>query len=171
MMQGDFHPALAHGTACIRASTHKRRVQAHNHWPRARKRRAQAECGFCGMNEENGKNPRPVRKLWIGIGILVLLSPLGIIIPRYFGAKGAWGEWGLDQIEKLAGFVPEGMKRIAHIWQAPMTDYTVPGQGTGFGGGLGYLLAGILGVGATAGLMYLVTKMLMRRNGSSERKR
>jgi cobalt/nickel transport protein len=126
---------------------------------------------FCRMNEENGKNPRPAGKLWIGIGILVLLSPLGIIIPGYCGAKGAWGEWGLDQIEKLVGFVPEGMRRIAHIWRAPMTDYAVPGQGTGLGGGLGYLLAGILGVGATAGLMYLVTKLLLRRNGSSERKR
>ncbi len=123
------------------------------------------------MNDKNEKKPRLAGKLWIGIGILVLLSPLGLIIPRYFGAKGAWGEWGLDQIEKLAGFVPEGMKRIVHIWRAPMTDYTVPGQRTGFGDGLGYILAGILGVGATAGLMYLVTKMLIRRNSSSERKR
>jgi len=119
------------------------------------------------MDDENKKDPRPARKLWIGIGILVLLSPLGVIIPRYFGAKGAWGEWGLDQIEKLAGFVPEGMRRIAHIWRAPMTDYSVPGQG----GGLGYLLAGILGVGVTAGLMHLISKLLMRKNGSSERKR
>ncbi len=134
------------------------------------KRWAQAEFGYCGMNEKNVKNPGSARRLWIGIGILVLLSPLGLLIPRYFGAKGAWGEWGLDQIEKLAGFVPEGMKRIAHIWRAPMTDYTVPGQGSGLGGGLGYLLAGLLGVGATAGLMYLVTKMIIRKNGSSERK-
>ncbi len=137
----------------------------------ARERWAKAECGLLAMNEKNGQNPRPAWKLWIGIGILVLLSPLGIIIPGHFGAKGAWGEWGLDQIEKLAGFVPEGMKRIAHIWRAPMTDYAINGQGAGLGGGLGYILAGILGVGATAGLMYLVTKMLIRRNGSSERKR
>jgi hypothetical protein len=124
------------------------------------------------MNDEGKKNLRTTRKLWIAIGILVLLSPLGIVVPGYFGAKGAWGEWDLDHIEKLAGFVPEGMKRIAHIWRAPMTDYAVPGQGTGLaGGGLGYLLAGVLGVSVTAGLMYLVAKILIRKNGSSERKR
>ncbi|MGE5173071.1 MAG: PDGLE domain-containing protein [Betaproteobacteria bacterium] len=118
---------------------------------------------------EAGK--RTVRRLWIGIGILVLLSPLGIIIPSYFGAGGAWGEWGLDQIEKLVGFVPEGMKRISHAWKAPMTNYAVPGQGQGLiHGGLGYFVAAIVGISATAGLVYLLAKLLVRKNGSSARK-
>ena len=56
------------------------------------------------------------KKLWIGIGVLVLLSPLGIIIPKWFGAGGAWGEWGLNEIEKVSGYVPEGLKRIAGLW-------------------------------------------------------
>ena len=59
-----------------------------------------------------------VKKLWIGIGILVLLSPLGVILPALFQAEGGWGEWGLDQIGKIAGFAPEGMKRLAEIWGA-----------------------------------------------------
>ena len=41
------------------------------------------------------------KKLWIGIVILTLLSPLGLIIPALFGAGGAWGEWGLEEIKKL----------------------------------------------------------------------
>ncbi len=120
-------------------------------------------------NNEGENKGKSVRKLWIGIGILVLLSPLGIIIPAYFGAGGAWGEWGLEQIEKIAGFVPEGMKRTARVWNAPLTNYAVPGQGQGhIHSGIGYFLAAIVGIAATAGLMYLLAKILARKNGTSD---
>jgi len=113
-----------------------------------------------------------VKKLWIGIGILILLSPLGIIIPKYLGAEGAWGEWGLDQIEKITGFAPEGMKRLTEIWKAPFTNYAVPGQGSGLlRGGLGYILAGLIGIAAAAGIMYLLAHFLARRDDSPEQKR
>ena len=59
-----------------------------------------------------------VKKLWIGIGILVLLSPLGVIVPALFKAEGGWGEWGLDQIGKIAGFVPWGQSKLAIEGQA-----------------------------------------------------
>jgi hypothetical protein len=120
---------------------------------------------------ESNKNRITTRKLWIGIGILVLLSPLGLIIPKFFDAEGAWGEWGPDEIEKIAGFVPEGMKRLTERWKAPLPDYAVPGQGAGtVREGFGYLLAGIIGIAATAGVVHLLTKLLTRRNGSSENK-
>ncbi len=116
-------------------------------------------------------NRRIVRKLWIGIGILVLLSPLGIIIPAYLGAGSAWGEWGLREITRMTGFAPEGMKRIADTWRAPLTNYTIPGQGTGLVRGcLGYIAAAVAGITATAGLAFLFAKLLARRNGHSEHK-
>jgi len=106
-----------------------------------------------------------IKKLWISIGILVLLSPLGIILPALFGAGGAWGEWGIEEIEKLTGFVPEGMKRLAGIWKAPLPGYAVPGQGRGIAtSGLGYLLTGIIGVALTAAAAYLLAKLLARRD-------
>jgi cobalt/nickel transport protein len=105
-----------------------------------------------------------MKKLWIGIGILALLSPLGLILPKMFGAKGAWGEWGLDEIEKIAGFVPAGMKRLAETWKAPLPDYALPGQGKGLAGeSFGYVVVAIIGVALTAGLMYLLTRLLLRR--------
>ncbi len=117
-------------------------------------------------NEQRKSNGMSiVKKLWIGIGILALLSPLGVIMPKWFGAEGAWGEWGLDEIEKIAGFVPAGMKRLATIWKAPLPDYAVPGQRTGLlGESLGYVLTGIIGVAITAGAMYSLSKLLVRRN-------
>ncbi len=120
-------------------------------------------------NNEGEKRGRSIRKLWVGIGILVILSPLGIIIPAYFGAGGAWGEWSLEQIEKIAGFVPEGMRRTAHVWKAPMTNYAVPGQGQGVAhGGMGYFLAALIGIAVTAGLAYLLAKVFARTNGTSD---
>jgi cobalt/nickel transport protein len=106
----------------------------------------------------------PIKKLWIGVGILALLSPLGVILPKLFGAKGAWGEWGLDEIEKIAGFVPPGMKRLAETWKAPLPDYALPGQSKGIAGeSFGYVVVAIIGVAFTAGLMYFLAKLLVRK--------
>ena len=122
------------------------------------------------MPGEDGKGQgnRTVRRLWIGIGILALLSPLGLIIPKWFGAEGAWGEWGLERIAKMAGSVPAGMKRLAEAWKAPLPDYAVPGQGRGMlGESLGYILTGVIGIAFTAGAMYILAKLLARRNKGS----
>ena len=106
------------------------------------------------------------KKLWMGIGVLAFLSPLGIIIPKWFGAKGAWGEWGLNEIEKVAGFVPEGLKRIAGIWKAPLPDYGLPAGSKGLAGeSIGYVLSAVIGIALVAGIMYIITKLLGRKNG------
>lgn len=110
------------------------------------------------------KSLTTTKKLWIGIGVLALLSPLGAIIPALSGAGGAWGEWGLDAVEKLLGYVPEGMKRLAHAWKSPMPDYSVPGQGQGLmHKSMGYGLTAVIGIAFAAGLAYLVAKVLSHR--------
>jgi len=109
------------------------------------------------------------KKLWIGIGVLVLLSPLGLIIPQWFGAEGAWGEWGPRAIEKMVGFMPQGMKRLAQKWNDPMAGYTVPGQGRDFAGGtFGYIITGLIGIALAAGLMFLIAKLLIRKKNGHE---
>ncbi|MGC1454282.1 MAG: PDGLE domain-containing protein [Nitrospirota bacterium] len=110
-----------------------------------------------------------IRKLWIGIGILIFLSPLGVIIPRQFGAGGAWGEWGPEAIEKVAGFVPAGMKQLAEKWKAPLRDYGLPGQSKGLAGeSAGYVVAAIIGVAFTAGMMYLLARILGRKKDTDK---
>jgi len=120
------------------------------------------------MNEQRKSNGMTmVKKLWIAIGILALLSPLGVIVPKWLGAEGGWGEWGIGEIEKIAGFVPAGMKRLAELWKAPMPAYAVPSQRRGLlGESLGYFLTGVIGVAITAGAMYGLSKLLARRNNS-----
>jgi cobalt/nickel transport protein len=106
-----------------------------------------------------------IKKLWIGIGILAILSPLGLIMPTLFGAGSAWGEWGLEEIKKLMGFIPEGMQKFAELWKSPMHDYTVPGQKPGLvHESLGYILTAVIGIAVTAGLAYVIARFLERKN-------
>jgi cobalt/nickel transport protein len=104
------------------------------------------------------------KKLWIGIGILALLSPLGLILPALFGAGGAWGEWGIDTIQKIVGFVPEGMKRLADSGKAPLPGYAVPGQSKGLVyESFGYLVSAVIGIALAAFVMFLLAKLLLRK--------
>ncbi len=111
------------------------------------------------------ENMTTPKKLWIGIGILALLSPLGLILPSLFGAGGAWGEWGAEEFHKLIGYVPEGMHKLARLWKSPLKDYAVPGQTQGLARrGLGYVLTAFIGVAITAGAAYLIAKALGRKS-------
>jgi cobalt/nickel transport protein len=66
-------------------------------------------------------------KLWIGIAILIVLSPLGLILPEHFKAGSAWGEWGADEMQKLVGYIPKGLEKLSGVWNAPMPDYVFKG--------------------------------------------
>lgn len=104
------------------------------------------------------------RKLLIGIGILALLSPLGLILPEYFGAGNAWGEWGNDELKKLVGYVPEGLANLSSIWKALLPDYSFRGtEGKGLGHqSLGYVFSAIIGVGLCIGLGWVIGKLLRK---------
>jgi len=107
------------------------------------------------------------KRLWIGIGILILLSPLGIILPEIFKAGGAWGEWGLDEVEKIAGYVPQGFKKLSEIWKAPISDYAFSGWDTGLKSYIGYILSGIIGVALVIVISIFIGRILARKNGNS----
>jgi len=105
------------------------------------------------------------KKMWIAVGMLALISPLGIIIPKWLGADGAWGEWDLSALEKVAGFVPTGLKRIAGIWKAPLPEYGFPSGNKGLAvESIGYVLSAVIGIALVAGIMYIITKLLGRKN-------
>jgi hypothetical protein len=102
------------------------------------------------------------RKLWIGIGILILLAPIGLILPELFHADGAWGEWGADEIKNIAGYVPEGLKRLSELWPAPVSDYAFKGWDRGVKSYVAYIISGLLGVAVVVGCTYLLAKIIKR---------
>ena len=87
--------------------------------------------------------PADYRRLWWGLGALVILSPLGLL------AQGtAWGEWAADEMKGLAGYVPAGLARLSETWtHAPLPDYALPSGGGGFwSSSLVYILSAVIGV-------------------------
>jgi len=62
-------------------------------------------------------------KLGILVAALVILSPLGLILPYIFGAGSAWGEWSAEEINNLIGYMPEGLENLSSLWNSPLPDY------------------------------------------------
>jgi cobalt/nickel transport system permease protein len=95
-----------------------------------------------------------MRPLWIALAVLLVLTPLGIL-----AAGAAWGEWAPEdfstpqarqQIAAASGNqappvqAPEGLKKFATVWTAPMPRYAPPILKSAQ---LGYMLSAMMGAG------------------------
>ena len=109
---------------------------------------------------------KTVTKFWVALGLLVVLSPLGLILPARFKAGSAWGEWGADEMEKLVGYVPQGLKRLSETWNAPMPDYALKGwEEKGLAHqSFAYILSAVVGIGLIVLFMWLLGKLLTKKN-------
>jgi len=81
------------------------------------------------------------RKFFLVLLALALLCPLGLVLPNFFQSGGAWGEWGLEELNSLVGFVPEGMEKNTELWSAPLPDYSISSVNPYFS----YLFSAVLG--------------------------
>lgn len=106
-----------------------------------------------------------VRSLWIGLAVLMLATPLGLL-----AAGTAWGEWSVADFENPANRqrivaasqgvplpegMPRGLARVANVWIAPLPAYAPPFlKGVSFG----YILSAMFG----GGLILLVWLGLSR---------
>ncbi len=103
-------------------------------------------------------------KLWVGLAILAVLSPLGLLVPEYFKAEAAWGEWGADELGDLVGYIPYGIRRIAGLWSAPIPDYAFKGweEKATPHRGLAYMASAIIGMIAVVVAAFLIGRLLTR---------
>ena len=101
----------------------------------------------------------------MGLGILVILSPLGLILPEHFKAGSAWGEWGIDQMQKLVGYIPQGLSRISTFWSAPIPDYVFKGWEARpiISLCFAYMLSAVIGVLACIGIVLILGKFLSKK--------
>ena len=113
-------------------------------------------------------------KLWIGLGGLAVLSPLGLILPEKFKAGDAWGEWDAEKIKELVGYVPKGLEKLSSLWNAPLRDYTFKSwQNLGIKHvSLAYVVSAIIGIALCFGIVFLLGKFLVKndRDAGSSRK-
>ncbi len=102
---------------------------------------------------------RPLRWLWAGLAMLILLTPIGAL------AHGtAWGEWGGDELTDLVGYVPANLEKLGGLWKAALPDYATPGISNAL---LGYLIAAVVGSLIVVGLTGGVGALLARRHGKN----
>ena len=85
---------------------------------------------------ESSTRPRSLRPLWLGLAVLMMLTPLGIL-----AAGSAWGEWVASDFANPAARqqiaattmhaplpqqTPAGLERLSTVWTAPFARYAPP---------------------------------------------
>ncbi len=108
---------------------------------------------------------KTITKLWIGLAILIVVSPIGLILPEHFKAGSAWGEWGAEEIHKLVGYIPKGFEKIGSLWNAPIQDYAFKlwgGKGP-FHIGATYILSATLGIAITVSIVLFLGRFLSKK--------
>jgi cobalt/nickel transport system permease protein len=118
------------------------------------------------------KEPAPggtgtLRPLWLGLGLLLILTPLGIL-----ATGSAWGEWmasdyadpALRRQIAASSFAqpapsqaPAGLERLSSVWTAPFGRYAPPYIRTA---AVGYLLSAMFGTGLILLACFLIGRFL-----------
>jgi predicted PurR-regulated permease PerM len=105
------------------------------------------------------------KKILIILLLLCLITPVGILLPMFFNAGDAWGEWSAQTVKDLTGYIPQGLEKYSDVWKAPITDYTINAGETSVVHQSGYyIVSGILGATVTY-LVVLIISGLIVRNG------
>jgi len=104
-------------------------------------------------------------KLWIGLGALAAVSPIGLFLPEKFKAGSAWGEWGADEMRGLVGYIPGGLHKLSSLWKAVMPDYAFKGWlGKGFGHqSFAYIVSALVGIALCVGGVWLLGAILTKK--------
>ena len=128
-----------------------------------------------GLPDSGTLRPQPaphnsVRKLWITVALLMLLTPLGIL-----AGGTAWGEWstnrmnaaGYTEISPGSQTLPQplapsaGLQRLSSLWTAPIPNYAPQFVKSP---SFGYMLSAMFGVG-----LLIVSSLLLQRLFESRR--
>ncbi len=106
------------------------------------------------------KHVKSNAKLWIGLLIFMILTPLGLL-----AAGTAWGEWGTKEIKGLVGYVPKGLARLSDIWHAPLPDYSFRGweEAPFLKSSLAYIVSALVGVAIVVAIVYLLGRFLAKK--------
>lgn len=132
--------------------------------------RSLLEFGASGIRPATPAAVASSRGLWATLGILLVLSPLGLL-----AAGSAWGEWSPAELADpaaragiaaasggvaLPAAVPGGLVRLANVWTAPLPDYAPAFLRST---AMGYLVSALVGVGIIV-LAGVALQVLLDRN-------
>jgi cobalt/nickel transport system permease protein len=106
-----------------------------------------------------------LRKLWTGLAVLMILTPLGIL-----AAGSAWGEWSPAEVaqQMRVTAAPSGLERLSSLWTAPFARYSpafISSQS------FGYLLSAMAGMGLVVLTSLTLTRLFKPVFPQATRKR
>jgi len=119
--------------------------------------------------EPQRRMSRTLRPLWVGLALMLLMTPLGLV-----AAGTAWGEWAVDdfsnpntraEIARASQGVlppaesPAGLRRLSSVWTAPVSEYAPTFMRDEK---FGYLLSGMFGAGLVIASILLLTPFTRR---------
>lgn len=95
------------------------------------------------------------KTLIITTTLIICMTPLGLL-----AGGSAYGEWGLDEVKQLIGYIPSGMAKTADLWHAILPDYTLPVLGdSAMSQSFGYILSALIGISLIAGLIIITHRL------------
>lgn len=103
------------------------------------------------------------KKILIILLLLCLITPIGILLPVFFNAGDAWGEWSAKTVKELVGYVPRGLAKYSDVWKAPLPDYTIDSKDKSMVHQSGYyIVSGVIGATVTYVVMLLISRLIVR---------
>lgn len=104
------------------------------------------------------QNKSAFKPLLLPFIVLILITPIGLI------ASGtAFGEWNLNEVAKIIGYIPHGMATSADKWSAILPDYSIPKLGeTPLALSFGYIASAVIGVLIISALILLSSRLTKR---------
>lgn len=100
-------------------------------------------------------------RLVVGIVVLVLLTPLGLL------ASGtAFGEWSNEEVKGLIGYVPDGLQTGSNLWHAIMPDYSFHIFENNHLQPFSYIISAFIGVVAVSILILISARITSKVNKS-----
>lgn len=108
---------------------------------------------------------RGVRSLVVGLGILSILTPVGLLAPGT-----ADFEWGSEELHVLLGYVPAGLAEMERVWiQSPLPGYQMPGGGESLlVQAPAYVLSAVVGISLIFAAVFTLRILLTRRTRAVE---
>ncbi len=98
---------------------------------------------------------------------MALMSPIGLILPEKLNGGDAWGEWDAEKLREMLGFVPKGLAKLSGLWSVP--NYGFGEDSSHAVQYLAYIVSGLLGIVLAGLIVFLLSKMLLKRTQNEKR--
>jgi cobalt/nickel transport system permease protein len=110
--------------------------------------------------------PGSIKRVGTAFVATAVVAPLGLIAPGF-----AYGEGSVADVKAAFGYVPSGLQGMSEVFAAPLAAYNLPlpffdaASAPLWHAGIGYEIAGILGMLAAGAAIFAIARLIRRLPG------